>query len=168
MDKSRLMMFVIIALLVILIGTVVGGIVILMRPAPDPEIWADPPEQLPLPVQRRSFMDLIEVSLGERINTNLATGLDGRPAIVLTEVAVGVDGLADQAEIDAFMASFEARIAFARAVILDEFGKALYDDVNSVEGRAALAEVMTQALQEQFETNLIIRVFFSEWNLQRR
>ena len=167
MDKSRLMMIVIIALLVILIGTVVGTTLFLLSGEdPDPEIFAEVPDPVHHP-QRTSLMDMIEVSLGERFQTNLATGADGRVAIVMAEVVVGMDGEAPLDELESFIMSFNARIGMARSVIIHEFGNAHFDDVNSPEGQMALAESMTRALQEQFESNLILRVFFSDWTIQR-
>ena len=167
MDKSRLMMIVIIALLVILIGTVVGTTLFLLSGTdPAPDIFAEVPDPVHHP-QRTSLMDMIEVSLGERFQTNLATGLDGRVAMVIAEVVVGLDGDAELAELEPFMLSFNARLGMARSVIIHEFGNAHFEDVNSPEGQMALAETMTRALQEQFETNLILRVFFSNWTVQR-
>ena len=166
MDKGRVMMVVIIALLVILIGTVVGGIIFLSRPGADPDAFAEVADPVHHP-QRVGLMDMVEVSLGERFTTNLAIGQDGRMGMVMTEVVVGVDGLADAAELEAFLINFNARQGFARAVIINEFGNAHFDDVNTVEGQLALGEVMTNALREQFETNLVLRVFFSDWNVQR-
>ena len=167
MDKSRLMMVVIIALLVILIGTVVGSVFFLLsRTGPDPDAFAEVPD----PVhhrQLRSMMDLEPISLGERFHTNLALGPDGRFGMVMAEVVVGMDGNADPEELEPFMNSFYNRIGLARAVIIQEFGNAHFDDINSPEGQMALAESMTRALQEQFESNLIIGVFFSDWNAQR-
>ena len=167
MDKSRLMMIVIIALLVILIGTVVGTTLFLLSgPDPDPEIFAEVPDPVHHP-QRTSLMDMVEVSLGERFQTNLATGADGRVAIVMAEVVVGLDGEAEPEELAAFRMSFEARMGMARSVIIHEFGSAHFEDVDTPEGQMALAETMTRALQEQFESNLILRVFFSDWTVQR-
>ena len=167
MDKSRLMMIIIIALLVILIGTVVGTTLFLLSgPDPDPEIFAEVPEPVHHP-QRTSLMDMVEVPLGERFQTNLATGADGRIAMVIAEVVVGLDGEAPLDELDPFITSFNARIGMARSIIIHEFGNAHFDDVNSPEGQMALAETMTRALQEQFESNLILRVFFSDWTVQR-
>ena len=167
MDKSRLMMIVIIALLVILIGTVVGTTLFLLsRTDADPDIFAQVPDAVHTP-QRIGLQDLVEVPLGERFHTNLALGPDGRFGMVVAEVVVGMDGQAAPEELEPFINIFNNRIGMARAVVIQEFGNAHFDDINSPEGQMALAESMTRALQEQFETNLILRVFFSDWNAQR-
>ena len=167
MDKSRLMMIVIIALLVILIGTVIGTTLFLLSgPTADDGIFAEAPDMVLHP-QRISLMDLIEVPLGDRFTTNLALGPDGRLSMVLAEVVVGVDGRADAADLDPFLISFNARLGMARSVIINEFGNAHFNDINTPEGQAALAETMAMALREQFETNLILRVFFSDWTVQQ-
>ena len=167
MDKSRLMMIVIIALLVILIGTVIGTTLFLLS-GNDPalDIFAEVHDPVHHP-QRITLMDMVEVSLGERFQTNLATGADGRVAMVFSEVVVGLDGQADPAELEPFIISFNARQGMARAVIISEFGNAFFDDINTPEGKMALAETMTLALREQFDSNLILRVFFSDWTISR-
>ena len=168
MDKSRLMLIVIIALLVILIGTVIGTTLFLLSgDDTDPDIFAGMPEPVHHP-QRTNLMDLIEVPLGERISTNLAVTLDGRPSMVMSNVVLGIDSQAEASELDPFLINLNARIGMARSVIINEFGRAYFDDINSTEGRLALAETMTRSLQEAFETNLIVMVFFSEWNVNRR
>ena len=168
MDKSRLMLIVIIALLIILIGAVIGTALFLFSGnATDPNIFAETVDHVH-PVQRRTLMDLIEVPLGERINTNLATAADGRVAMVLSEVVVGIDNQAEASELDPFLINFNARIGMARSIIINEFGRAYFDDINTTEGQLALAETMTRALREAFDTNLILRVFFSDWNVNRR
>ena len=168
MDKSRLMLIVIIALLVILIGTVIGTTLFLLSgDDTDPDIFAEMPEPVFHP-QRTNLMDLEEVSLGDRISTNLAATPDGRASMVMANVVLGIDSQADAAELDRFLINLNARIGMARSVVINEFGRAYFDDINSTEGQLALAETMTRALQEAFETNLIVRVFFSEWNVNRR
>lgn len=131
------------------------------------DIFAETPESPPIP-QRPSLLDLEVMSLGERITTNLAPGPDGRIAMVITDVAVGIDGTADSSELAAFMETFTARLSLARAVVIDQFGRTLFDDVETVEGRLALAEQMTLALQETFDTDLILWVFFTDWFAQRQ
>ena len=168
MDKSRLMLIVIIALLVILIGTVVGTTLFLLSGnETDPDIFAEMPEVVH-PAQRTNLMDLIEVTLGERISTNLAATPDGRVAMVLSEVALGIDSQADPSDVEPFIINLNARIGMARSIVINEFGRAFYEDINSTEGQLALAETMAVALREAFETNLIVRVFFSDWKVSRR
>ena len=167
MDKSRLMLIVIIALLVILIGTMIGTTLFLLSGNDvDPEIFVEAPDPVIHP-HRTSLMELVEVSLGDRFSTNLTPGQDGRVAIVMAEVVVGIDSLADPVELESFLTAFNARQGMARAVVINEFGKATYEEINSPEGQMALAETMTRALQDQFETNMILRVFFSNWTVQR-
>ena len=107
------------------------------------------------------------MSLGERFQTNLATGPDGRAAMVNAKVILGLDGNAEPKELESLIASFNARLGMARSAIIHEFGNVYFDEVNSPDGQFALAESMSRALQEQFETNIYIRVFFSDWNVQR-
>jgi len=168
MDKSKLMMIIIIALLVILLGTVVAVTFFLfnMMGNEDPtEFHVQPPTVV---AGNISMMDLISVPLGDtRISTNLAIGSDGFSGMVMTEVVVGVNGTADEAEVEAFVNAFNSRISLARAIAVEVFGEHTYDQVRTPEGRSALGETIMVRLQENFETNLIVTVRFSDWALSR-
>lgn len=166
MDKSKVMLFVIIGLLVVLIGTVVGVTIFLigMVGNGDQEGFTQPTPPL-LEVQM-GVMELEEIPLGEVMTTNLASGPDGRAGQVRAGVVVNVDGRGDEAEFNNFVLAFNARMGTARAVVIDVFSTTTFDDIRTLEGRGAAAEEIRLRLAETFETNLISQVHFSEWFVQ--
>ena len=166
MDKSKLMMIIIISLLVLLLGTVVGVTFYLINLVGDgaPEDFHVVDEQAPPP--NIGFMDLVEVPLG-RITTNLAIGERGTSDTVMLEVILGVNNTVDQSEIDEFVEQMNDRIGFARGQVNTVFGGLTYEEVRTPEGQKAAQEEITSRLQAAFQTNLIIDVQFSEWFAQR-
>jgi flagellar basal body-associated protein FliL len=165
MDKSKIMLFIIIGLLVALIGTVVGVAVFLMGMLNEenPEDFLAP--QQPLVSNTLAMMDLEEISLGDQILTNLATDENGRSGIVRTGVVVLINATADDGSYEQFVTDFTARMGAARSVVIGVFGDLTHEELTTVEGRNAASELIRRRLQETFATSLIIQVRFSDWLL---
>jgi flagellar basal body-associated protein FliL len=163
MDRSKTMMLIIIVLLILLLGTVVAVTVFLLGLVGDNNAY-EFHEQAPPPiVQELRITEMEEVILGDRIVTNLAVSQDGTRGMVSTQVVVAVS-VADEDAFNDFIPVLMNRIHFARAIALEVLGGQVYDDVRSVEGRQMTAELILHRLQEEFETNLLVRVFFSDWS----
>jgi len=167
MDKSKLMMFIIIALLVLLLGTVVGVTFYLIGLVGDDSLTDfQRVEAAELPPSL-SLMDLREVPLGDRIVTNLAIGERGTSDTVATGVILGVNNTGDQGELEEFVDAITERVRMARGIAINVFGDLTYEQVRSPEGQQAAAEEIMSRLQAAFSTNLIIHVGFYDWNVQR-
>jgi flagellar basal body-associated protein FliL len=167
MDKSKMMMIIIIALLVLLLGTVVGVGVYLINIADSDTAWDDP--QQPVATDRvLTPGDMRFVSLDSMV-ANLALGQGGRSdnIVVTVEVGLNASDAVDEEELEDFYGAFYNRIPVARSVAFDVFLSRTYDEVRTNEGRDETAEILKYALQEAFGTNLIVGVFFSEWNAVR-
>ena len=165
MDKSKLMMTIIIVLLVLLLGTVVGVTFYLINLVGDQRpddsrtvIEHDLPPGL--------LGDLIEVSL-ERKLTNLAVGPGGTSDVVALEVVLGINNTVDAEEVEEFLTSLNDRRRFASSIVIDVVGDFTYEEVRTPEGRNAVGEEIKHRLQAAFGTNLIINVNFPEWLVQR-
>ncbi|MCL2216340.1 MAG: flagellar basal body-associated FliL family protein [Defluviitaleaceae bacterium] len=166
MDKSKLMMIIIIALLVLLLGTVVGVTFYLINLVGDESPDFQQAEDRTLP-PNLSLMDLVEIPLGERFSTNLAIGEHGTSDTVLASIVLGINNTGEQGEIDDFVDDVNDRIRMARGIVLDVLGERTYEQVRTPEGRNAAAEEIKLRLQAAFSTNLIILVEFPEWFVQR-
>ncbi|MCL2386696.1 MAG: flagellar basal body-associated FliL family protein [Defluviitaleaceae bacterium] len=165
MDKSKMMLVIIIALLVLLLGTVVGVGLVLFRMADGgSENFREPRppgvEAAPRPG------DIRTVSLGQ-MTANLALGPGGRSDNVIVEIDVGLNALADPSELEDFYAVFTRQTALARAVALDVFVSRTYEETRSLEGRRETQEIMKRELQDAFDSNLIVTVTFSHFNAVR-
>jgi flagellar basal body-associated protein FliL len=166
MDKSKMMMIIIIALLVLLLGTVVGVGVYLINLADSDSAWHEEQGPATTSVLTPAEMRLIPL---ESMNANLALGPGGRSDNLVVEVVVGLNASdsIDVAELDRFEADFNRSIAAARSKALEILVSRTYDEVRTLEGRAETAELILYALQEEFGSNLIVRVFFNEWTAVR-
>ena len=171
MDKSRMMMIVIIALLVLLLGVVVGvGVWLIRLPDSDSTNWDMP--QPPFIEHRLTPSDL-EIFTLEPMTTNLALGPTGSSDHVLATILVGINthesvlNTMSESELEEFIADFERKLPIVRSIAIDVFGASLYEDVRDNEGRAAAAERIRLNLVDAFNSNLIVHVSFSDWNLAR-
>ncbi|MCL1884791.1 MAG: flagellar basal body-associated FliL family protein [Defluviitaleaceae bacterium] len=166
MDKSKMMMIIIIALLVLLLGTVVGVGVYLINISDSNGSW-DEPQQIATD-RVLTPGDMRFVSLDQMV-ANLTLGPGGRSDNIVVTVEVGLNAseTVDEDELEEFYTIFYNRIAIARSVAFDVFLSRTYDEVRTNEGRDETAEILKYALQEAFGSNLIVGVFFSEWNAVR-
>ena len=162
MDKSKMMMAIIIALLVLLLGTVVGvGLYLVSVSAGDTALLAQQQD----PVVRGSLMpeELHTVSLG-RMTANLAPNPSGgRGDNLVVEVEVALNATVDASEFDEFYGVFNRSIPIARAEVLNVFVTRTFDEITTLEGREETAEIIKNRLQEAFGSNLIVAVMFPEW-----
>jgi len=159
MDKSKLMMTIIIALLIILLGTVVAVTLYLINFVGDGDTVI--PEAGPAHVL--SVTDLEPISLGDLITTHLAYGADGRVRMIRTGITVGIDTTGNAAEYTTFISDFTHRINFARGLAVTTLNGLTYDQIRTPEGQLMTAEMILNGLQELFETNLIVNVTFYDW-----
>jgi len=166
MDKSKMMMVVIIVLLVLLLGTVIGVGVYLINLSDDSGGFHEPAgpaiQHVPTPA------DLRLVELGQMITT-LALGPGGRSDSVITNVTIGLNASdsVDEDELEELYGFLSTRgIIIARDVAITTFLSRTYDQVRTLEGRLEAQEAMMYAFQDAFSSNLIVQVFFSEWNTQ--
>ena len=167
MDKSKMMMIIIIALLVLLLGTVVGvGVYLINLSSTDNSEWVE--QQQPVTVGDLRPSDLRLVSL-DSVTANLAPGPGGRSDNIVVEVYVGLNASTsiDEAELDEFYAIFNRGLPIARSIVFDVFVTREYDEIRTLEGRAETAEIIRNELQEAFGSNLIVSIFFSNWNVVR-
>jgi flagellar basal body-associated protein FliL len=167
MDKSKLMMIIIIALLVLLLGTVVGVTFYLINlVGDDGNFNPHAIEEVASPVNL-TLRDLDEVPLGTRMSVNLAIGERGTSDTAAFEIVLGINGTGDRSEVDALIADINARQGMARGIVIGVFGDLTYDEVRTPEGRSAAAEEAMTRLQTAFASPLIVLVEFSEWFAMR-
>ncbi|MCL2223882.1 MAG: flagellar basal body-associated FliL family protein [Defluviitaleaceae bacterium] len=167
MDKSKMMMAIIIALLVLLLGTVVGvGFYLISVSGGDTANFGEPQG----PVVQGPVMPehMRTVSLGS-MTANLALGPNNRSDNLVLEVEVGINAheSVDASELEQFYGVFNRSIPIARSEVLNVLVTRTYDEIRTYEGRQETAEIMKYRLQEAFGSNLIISVHFPEWHAVR-
>jgi flagellar basal body-associated protein FliL len=162
MDKSKMMMGIIIALLLLLIGTVVGVGLYLMSQVP-----GEAPSIKPLPEDVISIKDMRIVQLGEKI-TNLAPGPGGRLDFISCEITVGLDERKPGEEFEEFYAEFNKNIPLALGIADNVLIQRTFEEMRTLEGKQETAEIIKNALQQAFESNLIVDVTFNKYTVDRR
>ena len=162
MEKGKTMMTVIIALLVLLLGTVVAVSIMLIG-----SFGSDEPVAIDTGVQTiRDFgvNDLEVISLGAAFATNLAVDVDGNTThVVSTDVFVAIDTTGDIEELNTLRNNLSLRNSMARSVVINTFLETTFTEIRSPEGKSALSEILLDRLQDLFETNLIVLVGFENW-----
>jgi flagellar basal body-associated protein FliL len=166
MDKSKMMMGIIIALLVLLVGTVLAVTLILMRQMRQNVDYAE--HQPPATTTVLTPAELRTVSL-DLMTANLLPGPNNRSDNLLVEVVVGLNASDPSiaAELEEFYTILNRGIPIARSVTLDVFVERAYEEVITLEGRQEAAEIIKTRLQEAFGSNLIVDIRFPQWNAVR-
>jgi flagellar basal body-associated protein FliL len=148
-----------------LLLTVVGvGVYLINLADTEITVWEDPQGVATETQLRPSDLELVSL---DQITANLAPGPNGRSDNIVVEVYVGLNATGDEAQLTEFLSSFNRGLPIARSIVFDVFVTREYDAITTLEGRAETAELIRNELQEAFGSNLIVSVFFSNWNVVR-
>lgn len=158
MEKNKLMMIIIIVLLVVLLGTI-GAVSFyalkIMSGANGGAV-----EQHVAEVAQLKPDEIEVVALSKAISTNLLTGADGKEHIISVTIGVGVDNTKKK-ESEDFIASLGTKDNIMTDTCISIISKKTYEELRSSEGQDVLKAEILAALQDQFQSNLIVKVYFS-------
>jgi len=162
MEKSSLMMIVIIVLLVALLGTVVGvtfyafNMVSSMETATQTAGGFDRS-------QRTLHPDEIgRIVIGDVIITNLATNAGGFAGHARVQVVVGYDQTQERDSANVSELIHE-QMDYIRMIALASINNRTREELAARDGMETLAAELLETLQNDFRTNMIVSVGFSEW-----
>ena len=164
MEKGKLMMVVIIALLVLLLGTVLAVsfyILNMVNQAASAEAQGTQSESVSKELTQD---DLTKVPLGAAITTNLAKGADGKSHMAKIGVVVSFNNTVE-VESEAFAATLNNSLDYARSIALACIYSSTIEELSDPDGIANLANIIKEKLIDAFGTTLITDVFFNEWTL---
>jgi len=166
MEKSNLMMIVIIVLLVALLGTVVGVTFYAFNMVQNMEQAATrAAEGFDRTPRQLTPEEIGRVMIGDAIITNLATD-DGRSGgTARIQVVVGYDNT-DGRESDEMRERLEEQITYIRMVAMDRIGSRTFVELTAPGARERLSEEILEILVNEFMTNMIVEVGFYEWIVQ--
>ena len=165
MEKSKFMMIIILVLLVVLLGTVVTvSMYVLNLVKSQAEMTDAGGARKDTPTKNLSMEEIITVSLGDPITTNLSKGSDGLAHYAKIGVLVAYDNTVKK-ESDAFGEVFNQQLDYARAIALACIYSVTFDDIATTDGKAELANTIKEKLQNAFDSNLIVDVIFKEWTI---
>ena len=162
LEKSKIMMIVIIALLVVMLATIiVGGIFTfrLLRTGGE-----DVPERIqPINVTvSPSELDLINLS--SAIVTNLAMGTDGTERFISMGISIGVINT-DKKESPVIKDLIISREPLVKDICLAIVGRKTAQELRRPDGKEILADEILAALQQEFGSNLIYSISYSDWRI---
>ena len=162
MEKSNLMMIVIIVLLVALLGTVVAVTVFALSAVQEigtsihaDDGWDRTPRTL-LPTQ------IGRVSIGDPITTNLAADAGSPSRHIRVNMSIGYDNTQGR-ESEEKAQMIEAQMDYIRSIILESLRTRSYNEISARDGTRLLQDEILDALQNQFQTNMIVGVFITDW-----
>jgi flagellar basal body-associated protein FliL len=116
------------------------------------------PPVTPPPVTTAALDDIVTFSVGSTITRNLSNTGSGRGWYLQVDVSFEIDGKRDP---DNILYNFmDERIDSVRDIINTTIGKYTYDDLLAVNGEDRLREDILQAVSDEFQTDLILRVNF--------
>jgi flagellar FliL protein len=158
MEKNRLMMLIIIVLLVILIGSV-GAVSFYALKV----LGHGPQQEAPAPEEntKLSVEDIEKVQLSSPISTNLQVGSDGLDHYVKINLSVGVNNT-DKKESPKMIETLTLNEMVTRDIILNILRSKTLDELFQPEGQEILKNSIKEALQMEYESNLIVQVYISD------
>jgi len=157
-DKSKGMMLIIIVMLGVIIAAIVGGVILLLG-----QLDADPSEggqtviiHEPPPV---SEQDIYVLPLNTTIQTNLLQPPGGARHIIRVDVALGINNTDEEARA-AVVGMLREREASILDLITSTLRQTTRDEIDREGGSDLLADELLILLQERFDEQLIVRVYF--------
>lgn len=164
MEKNKVMMIVIIALLVILLGAIVTvGIFTFKLLNSDDE--GVPNRVYAKEVATLSVDQIDTIHITDAIATNLARGTDGLDHIIKAEISIGIVNT-DKKRSQAVKKSIEDNEVIVRDICIGILRSKTYQEASRPDGKDILSEEILEVLQQEFSTNLIVAVYFSDYVAQ--
>ncbi|MCL2572973.1 MAG: flagellar basal body-associated FliL family protein [Defluviitaleaceae bacterium] len=158
MDKNKGMMMVIIAMLAVIIIAIAVAIVVLLTG----DFGGGNNGEFDVPhipqAQEFSAQDIVIFELPNAITTNLLQSADGTGHVVRVEVGIGINNT-DQGEATDFLEMLIERDFVVRDTVTTILRRTTIQQLESVGGDSALADDILAALQDEFGSTLIVRVF---------
>ncbi len=161
MEKNKVMMIVIIVLLFVLLGTVVGvGFYAINALSSDEQQISESEKAVP----KLKPHEITVVHVNDAIAVNLQPGEDGSDShYARIKISVGVNNLEkDSAE---FITMLQEREVLIKDLAIDVLRSKTYESLSRPDSIELLKMEMLERLREKFDTNLIVDVIVSEFNI---
>ena len=158
MDKSKPLMIIIIALLVVLIGAISFVSVFFIKTMGHESTGVSGAET---PAAQLTIDQIEKVPLSSPISTNLSSGNDGAVHYVKINLSIGVNNT-DKKESPKMLASLQNNETVVRDIVLGIVRSQTYEALTATEGQELLKYNIKTQLQEEFSSNLIVQVYISD------
>jgi flagellar basal body-associated protein FliL len=156
------MLIIIVVLLVVLLVAAGVGVFFFIRASnAQDQMEVEPP----ITAIQLDEEDIFDIPLGGAIRTNLARSLDGSAHVISIELSIGINNTVRR-ESDAMIALVTDKERIVRNVALGVIRRRTIQELERPDGLELLERDILNKLQEQFNTNLIVRVIGSDMFLQ--
>jgi flagellar basal body-associated protein FliL len=161
LDKNKIMMIAIIALLVtLLLG--VGAVAVLVLRMPNSQTEQSLQMAPGATEVNPEFIKVVPIS--QNISTNLLTDVDGSRHDIRFGISLGID-ITNPSSSEELIALLIRQEAIVRDIALGVVRNKTFNELNRPDGRPNLANEILVQLQETFRTNLIVEVYITEFFL---
>ncbi len=153
MDKNKIMMIIIIALLVVLLGSIVGVFFMFKGYVNANAQQGNNEPMVEFADVKYSEQTLISIP---SISTNLATSADGIPHTAKVDLAYSV--VNNQEESAELITLLNEKQLVVQSIALETIRSKTYEEMMRTDSQQMLEEEILKKLQDTFETNLIYSV----------
>ena len=156
------MLIIIIVLLLVLTAAAGLGVYFFIRGS---EVRNEMKVDTPATVQHLGEEEIYDINLNGPIRTNLAKSIDGSSHVISIELSVGINNTVKRESI-AMIDLITEKEQVVRNVALTVIRKKTIQELERPDGLEILERDILNRLQEQFNSNLIVRVIGSDMILQ--
>lgn len=160
--RNKGMIIIIIVLLVVLMGAAGVGVFFFVRSSDaQQEMGID----VPATILHLNEQDIYDIELNSPIRTNLAKSIDGSSHVISIDMSVGINNTVNK-ESNSIIDLVTDKEQIVRNVALTVIRKKTIQELERPDGLEILQNDILAKLQEQFNSNLIVRVIGSDMILQ--
>ena len=160
--RNKGMIIVIIVLLAVLLASAAVGVFFFITNAEAQQaVGVDSPST----VLHLGEEEIYDIELRSPIRTNLAKSIDGNPHVISIELSIGINNTVKKESI-AIINLVTEKEQVVRNVALTVIRKKTIQELERPDGLEILEKDILNKLQEQFNSNLIVRVIGSDMILQ--
>ncbi len=117
------------------------------------------------PMVKLKESEISDLNWADPIRTNLLTSADGSEHVISLNISVGVNNT-DKKGSPEIVSLLTQKEPIARSVALNVVRKKTYQELKRPDGQEILESDIATSLQEEFDSNLIVRVKISDMILQ--
>ena len=175
MEKNKLVMIIVILVLAVMLAAVGFGFIYTINMIKTVQQPAAPETSQQQQIQAYDVNTAITIPLSDSIKANLLPESDGKEHLALVSMSIGIAGpqnvtkkeqKAIQKEIDALVMSVMSGEVIVRDLAIRQLRKSTYSELRRADGQEIYGDQLLEELQNAFNTNLIVDVYFGEFFLQ--
>lgn len=158
MGNNKGMMIIIIVLLLVLMGAIVGGAIFIVSNLNNGGGYTAGAAAPPGPL---GLQDIRVHQLRDAVATNLMQGPGGGQHVARVEVGLGINNTDEDAATEFIREHIDGNEIVISDAVSRILRRTTFEQINRVDSQDVLAEDILAALQAEFGSNMIVRVFLT-------